>query len=253
MANEIPVAPNPNPAAPVIDPNAPPAAAPAAIVEPVAPVEPVQPKSLLDEAVDPEQAAENKRLLESKLEDLNDEEKAQRKVLEDAEKERLSKIVPEKYVVKLPEGVTEDGLLEKLTPAFKEIGLTTEQVQKLVDAYTPYFKERGEAAKKAFVDGQEANFKAFVEKEQETTHKALGTKEQADASLAYAAKARDRFYSPATRELFNASGIANNISFILDTIKIGKMISESKLADGRPAPSGDMSAADVLYPKQGTK
>ena len=235
MTEPIVVAPDPKAAAPVVE---------TPVVAPDA-AEPVVEKTILDNAVDAEQVAENKRLMEADPKDLNDEEKTQRESLLAAEKERLAKTVPEKYEVKLPDGVNTGALLDKLTPVFKEMGLTGAQVQKLADVYGPHFKEQGEAAKKAFIDGQEANFKAFIESEKKTTFEKLGA--GAEKELAFAAKSRDRFLSPQTIELLNASGIANNISLISDLIKIGKMISEDKLAHGKGVPGDTKSDGEVLY------
>jgi hypothetical protein len=58
--------------------------------------------------------------------------------------------VPEAYEFSLPEGMTLDqGLLDKATPTFKELGLTNEQASKLVGIYAEHVKAMGEGAGEA--------------------------------------------------------------------------------------------------------
>jgi len=204
-------------------------------------------KSVMDGAVDEAGMAENKRLMEADPETLNDEEKAQRKVLEDAKAAELAKNVPEKYEVKLPEGMdTDTTLLEKISPVFKELNITGEQAQKLVDVYAPHIKEQMDNLEKTLKDQQESNFQKFVTDERKNTMDKLGA--TAKDELIFAAKSRDRFLSKETQELLNAAGISNNFNFISDLIRIGKQVSEAKLVDGKGVkPSKDSTDGEILY------
>lgn len=203
-------------------------------------------KSILDESIDEAGQAENKRLLEADPKTLNEKELADRKVLEDAKKAEGAKVVPEKYEIKIPEGFSKDmSLLETLTPVLREIGVTGEQAQKLADAYMPFFKAKAEEGRKAIAAEQEANFKNFLETEKKNTMEKLGATAKTD--LVFAAKARDRFFSKESQEMLNATGIANNHAIILDLIKIGKMISEDKLVEGKRITSDTRSDGEVLY------
>ena len=202
--------------------------------------------SILDGAIDEAGLAENKRILEADPKTLKPEELETRKELEEAKKAEAAKSVPEKYEVKLPEGMEKDtGLLDKITPVFKEIGITGEQAQKIVDVYAPYVKQQFEAKAKAFQEAQEVNFKNFLESEKKNTMDKLGA--DAKNQLIFAAKSRDRFLSKETQELLNAAGIANNHSFISDLIRMGKAISEEKLVEGKRITSDQRTDGEILY------
>jgi len=203
-------------------------------------------KSIMDDSIDEAGQAENKRLLEADPKTLNEEELKARGVLEEAKRTEAAKTVPEKYELKLPDGMSTDmGLIEKLTPTLKEIGITGEQAQKLADIYAPHIKAQSEAQQKSFQDAQETNFKNFLESEKKNTMDKLGANAKAD--LVFAAKSRDRFLSKESQEMLNAAGIANNYSFISDLIRMGKAISEEKLVEGKRVTSDTRSDGEVLY------
>jgi hypothetical protein len=209
--------------------------------------EAVEGKSILDGAIDEAGQAENKRLMEADDKTLSAEELAAKKVLVDAKQAELAKNVPEKYEVKLPEGMDKDtSLLEKISPVFKSMNITGEQAQKLVDVYAPHFKEQIELQAKKARDTAEANFQKFVGEERKNTMDKLGV--NAKDELIFAAKSRDRFLSPETQALLNASGISNNFNFISDLIRLGKSISEAKLVDGKGVRQNEVkSDGEVLY------
>ena len=205
-------------------------------------------KSILDESIDEAGQAENKRLLEADPKTLNEKELEVRKGLEEAKKAELAKTVPEKYEVKLPDGMSTDtALLDKMTPVFKKMGITGAQAQELVDVYAPYVKADFEAKQKAFQDAQESNFKNFLETERKNTMEKLGANAKSD--LVFAAKSRDRFLSKETQEMLNAAGIANNYNFISDLIRMGKAISEDKLVEGKRITVDKRTDGEVLYGK----
>lgn len=212
--------------------------------------EAAQSGSILDGAIDTEKVAEDKRILEAKDEDLSDEEKAQKAELlknKATLDSKAAKTVPEKYEVRVPDGMTLDtGLLEKVTPIFKELGISKEGAQKLVDIYAPYIKSQVEEGQKKFQTSQEENFKNFVEAEKKSTLDKLGSK--ANETLAFVAKFRDAHLSKETIEMLNATGLSNNFNFISDIAKFGQKISEDKLVNGsrRGAGSGKTDG-EVLY------
>lgn len=204
-------------------------------------------KSILDGAVDEAGQAENKRLMEADDKTLSPEELQTKKALLDAKQAELNKNVPEKYEVKLPEGLDQDtALLEKITPVFKELRITGEQAQKLVDVYAPHFKEQMANLEKSIREASEENFNKFVSDERKNTMDKLGSRAQEE--LVFAAKSRDRFLSKETQELLNAAGISNNYSFISDLIRMGKQISEAKLVEGRGVRQNEkLSDGEILY------
>lgn len=191
-----------------------------------------------------EKVKEEKRLLDTPKEQLSAEDQVkQAKLIETKAAEAKAKEVPEKYEIKVPEGMTLDqAFVDELIPVFKELKITQAGAQKLADLYTKKLQ--------ANADAQAADFKKFLKDSYDETVTALGAKYKEE--LAYVAKVRDMFLSEETREMLDASGLSNNKAFILDLVKLGKLISEDKLVGGRnQIPSGIKTPADILYPEQG--
>lgn len=189
-------------------------------------------------------ANEEKRLLKTDEKDLSDADKAKRtelvKAKEEAEK---SKVVPEKYEFKIPEGYAiDEALKDKVSAAFKAKGYTQGQAQTAIDLYVEIQKEQATLQEKTF---QDMNKEARNE-----TIKALGADYK--AQLAYVAKIRDNYFSEETNRILNASGMSNQKPFILDIIKLGKVLSEDRIPSvGKPGqPGNNASPADVFYPNQ---
>jgi hypothetical protein len=147
---------------------------------------------------------------------------------------------PEKYEpFKVPEGVVLD---EKRTQAvqalFKELNLTQDAGQKLVDFQS--------AALKADRESYEANFKAMQKDWAEETRKGLGA--EADKQLGYAAAFRDKFLTEGAREILKQSGLGNHPEIIKSFIQAGKAISEDGFVPGRAALDEKKSPAATMYP-----
>lgn len=209
--------------------------------------------SVLDQAAQDAKAAqeaEDKKLLETPDEQLDEAGKTKKAALVKAKTDAEAKAaadakakqVPEKYEFKIPEGMTLDqALVDKVTPVFKAKGFNQEQAQAVVDMYI----ETQNAATKV----QEENYQKFLEDSKKETLQTLGAKYKEE--IAYAVKIRSLF-SEETRELISAAGLGDNKCFLLDLIKIGKMFSEAKLIDGRSAAgAGEQSPGSVIYPNQG--
>jgi hypothetical protein len=232
-------------ASPAADPNAVPgaAAAPGAATPPAASPG-ADPSNILDDAAKESKAAEeaeNKRLLETPDDKLEEADKTKKAALIEKNKAaEAAKGAPEKYEdFKVPEGFTLDkALVEKAAPVFKELGLSQEKAQKLVDFYS--------GMRAAEATAQAEAFKGFVEGLKQETIKTLGANYKEE--LAFAAKSRDRFFSPATVEKLNASGLSNDKDLIADVIKLGKMISEDHVPGGPAASGGQKTPGQVLYP-----
>ena len=205
-------------------------------------------KSILDQAGEEAktaQATEEKRLLEAKDTDLSEEDrtkktelvKAQADAKVKADADAKAKAAPDKYDIKVPEGMVLDQVaLDKATPIFKELGLTNEQAQKVANLYVQQIK--------SVQDGLAADFAKLNEDYKKETITTLGTHYKEE--LAYAAKCRDKFLSPETVELLNAAGLANAYPVIKDLISIGKMISEDKLVEGKTA-AGEKTPAEKMF------
>lgn len=140
-------------------------------------------------------------------------------------------VVPESYEIKAPEGMELDtALMEKVTPIFKELGLTNEQVQKLADVYSPYVKELVEAGTKEALE--------FHNQQKDEWRKesiaALGSKSKEE--LANTAKFINTFSSSkeeakAIREMLDISGLGNYLPFIRMFSNAGKRLRQDSFAE----------------------
>lgn len=149
---------------------------------------------------------------------------------------------PEKYVdFKLPEGMTADkATMDAFTPVAKELNLTQDQAQKLVDLQA-----------NAIANQQNANlahFNKIRDDWKNETIQALGPNHKEE--LAAAARFVDRFGTPELRKLLNDTGLGNNKDFVQAFIKAGKAISEDKFVEGKRDGGGpaQKSAAQIIYP-----
>ena len=159
-----------------------------------------------------------------------------------------AKVVPEKYEIKVPDGMKVDtALLDAVTPIFKEAGITQEVAQKLADAYAPVIQKAGQAQHEAAM----AAFDKQIEDWGKETKAMLGpdaVKEMAPAGrLIQTFAGKD---APALRQLLNDTGLGNHPLMVKFLIAAGKAISQDKFVDGGNMP-GDNSEAAVtkrLYP-----
>jgi len=149
---------------------------------------------------------------------------------------------PEKYeTFKVPDGVKFEGeAVEKFSALSKELGLTQEAAQKLVD-----FQAN---ATKVAQEQQKADFDAMKKTWAEDTRKALGA--DAEKQLGFAAQAREKFATPELKTLLEDSGFTNHPEIAKLFISIGKAISEDGFVSGKPA-DGPKDPAKVMYPNQG--
>jgi len=96
--------------------------------------------------------------------------------------------VPEKYEVTMPEGFELDqGTLDLFSPVFKELGITNEGAQKLVEAYVPMIQDVAEKQRQDNLN----QYKELVDGWKDETMKELGA--DADKKLSLSAKAINKF------------------------------------------------------------
>jgi len=158
------------------------------------------------------------------------------------EKKPEEKVIPEKYDLKAPDGITLDPVLtEEFSGVAKELGLTNEQAQKLTDiglkvqsnANAAMMKQWGEV-RKAWV----AEAKADPE---------IGGAKHAE-SLEYAFRAINKFGDQGLKQILD-SGYGDNPSLIKFMSRVGRAIGEDQSVGnkGGGGAQGGLSAADVLY------
>ena len=151
---------------------------------------------------------------------------------------------PEKYAdFTLPEGTTVDkDTMAKATAAFKDLGLSQENAQKLVTIQAEYAKANNAAILESF-NKQVAGWK-------DESVKMFGNDYEKEFGIA--AKAVERFGTPAFKAMLNETGIGNHPEWVRFCNKIGKTVSEENPVDGIKA--GERKTdAEILYPNMGKK
>lgn len=157
------------------------------------------------------------------------------------DKEQKQEGAPEKYEFKGGEGVELDTeALKDFEPVARELNLTNEQAQKLVDAYPKILagvQQRQAEAWQKQTEGWAETVKADKE---------IGG-DKLTANLSAAQRALDQFGTPELKEYLNATGLGNHPDLVKTFVKIGKAMSEDGMVDG--SNQGQRSAAEVLYGK----
>ena len=147
---------------------------------------------------------------------------------------------PEQYEFKAPEGEAFDNaVIEAYSEVAKELNLSNDDAQKLLDKVAPVIQARQLERIEAVKTEWETASKSDKEFGGDKLNDSLGT----------AKKALDAFGTPELKALLNESGLGNNPEVIRFMVRAGKAISEDKFVGGRPAaPSGNL--ADKLYSNQ---
>lgn len=146
--------------------------------------------------------------------------------------------------LKLPEGFkADDALLGQFKATAKELGLKSEQAQKVFDLYAGAQKAQAEATQKAL----EAESKQWVDAVK--ADKDIGGA-NLQASLVAANKAVHQFGGPELHQLLDATGLGNHPLVVKTFARIGKAIAEDSSAGTRGANGGNSEEARhrALYP-----
>ncbi|WP_320745675.1 peptidase [Enterobacter cloacae] len=155
------------------------------------------------------------------------------------DKEQKQDGAPEKYEFTAGEGVELDTeALKDFEPVARELNLTNEQAQKLVDAYPKILagvQQRQVEAWQKQTEGWAETVKADKE---------IGG-DKLTANLSAAQRALDQFGTPELKEYLNTTGLGNHPDLVKTFVKIGKAMSEDGMVDG--SNQGQRSAAEVLY------
>lgn len=148
---------------------------------------------------------------------------------------------PEKYEFQAGEGVELDAeALKDFEPVARELNLTNEQAQKLVDAYPKILAGVQQRQTEAW-QAQTEQWAADVKADKEVGGDKL------TANLSAAQRALDQFGTPELREYLDGTGLGNHPELVKAFIKVGKAMSEDGVITGKE--SGQRSAAEVLYGK----
>lgn len=157
------------------------------------------------------------------------------------DKEQKQEGAPEKYEFQAGEGVELDTeALKDFEPVARDLNLTNEQAQKLVDAYPKILAGVQQRQAEAW-QAQTEQWAADVKADKEIGGDKLTT------NLSAAQRALDQFGTPELKEYLNTTGLGNHPDLVKTFVKIGKAMSEDGMVDG--SNQGQRSAAEVLYGK----
>ena len=164
---------------------------------------------------------------------------AEKAKTEEADKDKKPEGAPEAYEFEAAEGVELDTeALKDFEPVARELNLTNDQAQKLVDAYPKILagvQQRQADAWQKQIEGWAEAVKADKE---------IGG-DKLESNLSAAQRALDQFGTPELKEYLNVTGMGNHPELVKAFVKIGKTMSEDGMVSGKQ--SGQRSAAEVLY------
>jgi hypothetical protein len=147
---------------------------------------------------------------------------------------------PEKYEFKAPEGqALAPEVMTEFSKVAKEMDLSQDQAQKLVDSVAPQMMQ--------------AQLAAFEKQKSEWTESAKSDKEfggeKLNENLGVARKALETFGTPELTKLLNDTGLGNHPEIIRAFYKAGKQISPATFVQGGKAQTSlNSTAASKLYP-----
>lgn len=144
---------------------------------------------------------------------------------------------------KAPDGMTLDTeLLGQATPLFKELNLTQEQAQKLVDFQAANALKTRQSQQEAFtslINKWQTDAKADKE---------FGG-EKFEESVGIARLAVQKFGTPAFKQLMEDHGVGNHPEMIRFMLNIGRTLKEDVPGATGGAVSGKTDRVSILYPQ----
>lgn len=154
--------------------------------------------------------------------------------------EKPASIVPDKYELKAPEGMSVDtAMLETFTPVFKELGITQEGAQKLAEAYAPILKSQVEAQRTQAI----AEFDKISDGWKQDTIKELGADYM--QKLAPASKLIDKSgFGKDIREMLEDTRLGNHPVMNKFLVWLGKSITADSFAEPNKQSAGEVSLYD---------
>lgn len=142
----------------------------------------------------------------------------------------------------MPEGVTVDqAMLAEATPLFKELGLTQEQAQKLVDFQAKQVQASSQSQTDSF------NQLMNEWQEQSRNDKEFGG-DKFEENVSIARSAIDKFGTPELKQLLEDHGVGNHPEVIRFMINVGKTTQEDVPGGNTNPTSKAQDIVSLLYP-----
>ncbi|MBA8045632.1 peptidase [Citrobacter freundii] len=150
---------------------------------------------------------------------------------------------PEKYEFQAAEGVELDTeALKEFEPVAREMNLTNEQAQKLVDVYP-----------KILAGVQQRQVEAWQQTTEQWAADVKADKEiggdKLTSNLSAAQRALAQFGTPELKEYLEGTGLGNHPELVKAFVKVGKAMSEDKVVTGGHE-SGGSDLISAFYPKK---
>lgn len=149
------------------------------------------------------------------------------------EQKKDEPVVPEKYDLKVPEGmVLNENLVNEFTPIAKELKLTNESAQKLVDL---------------FAKGQAQQLET-LNKTRESWRQQVKGDAELNGRLPLAKKAL-RLADEGAKKLFTETWLGDHPDVVRFLAKVGELVGEDKLIEGAAGGNrSDIPVAKRIYP-----
>lgn len=162
---------------------------------------------------------------------------------EESESSESKDEVPDEYDLKLSDdSLLNEDALSKLSETAKELGLTNEQAQKLVDSQNDAVRNYQQQA--------EENWKQQIDSWSEAVKndKEMGG-EKFDETVSLAQSAIEKFAPAEFKDALNESGYGNHPELVRTFARIGKWIGEDTPAAAQSDGGGSRRVADKFYGK----
>jgi hypothetical protein len=145
-----------------------------------------------------------------------------------------------------PEGVQPDeGLLEEFLTLAKELNLSQDQAQKLVDLQSGGLQKMAEAITEKIEADKHAEM-AEWDKEAKADKEFGGDK--FEESMLEAKKAALKFGTEELLEVLDATGVGSHPELVRFFVRVGKALGDDKMLFGNAQQVTEKSAAEILFP-----
>ena len=186
---------------------------------------------------------EDKSLLADKGEEKVGDKAGELKDGKDSTADKAEKVIPDVYAdFKVPEGMEVDkSLLNEALPVFKEMKLSQEEAQKLVDLQAQYSKADAERVAKAWKTTID-NWVNDAKNDKEFG----GTK--FNESIVVSKKGINHFGNDKFKEMLEFTGVGNHPEMIRFLYKVGALVKEDDILHGTNRTGDTTDVAKRLFP-----
>ena len=142
----------------------------------------------------------------------------------------------------MPEGMElDEAALAEATPMFKELGLSQEQSQKVIDLYAKQVQAGSQM--------QTDNFNQLMNdwREQSKNDSEFGG-DKYDENVKIAQSAIGKYGTPELKQLLNDHGVGNHPEMVRFMVKVGRTLSEDIPGNPGGATGNADDAVSILYP-----